>query len=227
MVKKFLWIFLCLVAGGSYFSFASAATLTCGSIGGVGGEVFAYNSSWYGHGCKITPSGNIDLTAVGAEISRIATTQNFSIGIYTDSSNKPGTLLASTTISSSVANCNVYSGSIATTTLTSGTSYWLAAVANTHAATAYICGVGTGSTVSDQDSSSAWSSGGSGGYYFTASYASSSSGGGGGGGSGTSTATSTTASSSIIIVNDYGNELGWGIFIFFFVLFGWLNYLKR
>lgn len=170
---------------------AFASTITCGSSpGGTGSEQFAFNSGWYGHGCKFTPSTNIDVSEISAEISRIGTTQTFNLSIETDASNKPsGTVLVSGSISSVTENCTVYTASVATTTLMSGTSYWIVAEPITHS-TAYICGAGS-ATVSDKDSSNVWSSGVAGAYYLAATYSTSSS-----GGDTVSTSTTTTATTT-------------------------------
>lgn len=197
-------------------------------MGGVGGEQFAFNTGYYGHACKIIPSGNIDVTGVSAEISRITTTQTFALSIYADSGGKPsGTALGTGNISSTVADCHVYTATFATTSLTSGVSYWLVAEPTTHS-TAYICGAGA-DTVSDKDSSNVWSASYGGAYYFTATF-STSTGGGGGGGSAVTPGLGigiTVASSTANVNYDPAQTIFYGIFLFLFTFFGMLTILSK
>lgn len=167
--KKFALSLIAILSFVFLPNITFASTITCGStVGGSGTELFSYNTSWYGHGCKFTTGSSIDVTAISAEISRIATTQTFALAIYANGSNKPtGSALATGNISSVTANCTVYTATVATTTLAAGT-YWITAIPTTHS-TAYICGAGS-ATVSDQDNTSAWATGYSGSYYLAATY---------------------------------------------------------
>jgi len=167
MIRKVFALLFLLLALPSV-SFAS--TISCGSsIGGYGTELFAFNSAWYGHSCIFEVSEPIEVSAISAEISRIATDQTFVLSILADVSDRPaGDPLVSGSIVSNIADCSLYTASVASTTLDIG-MYWVSAVPTTHS-TAYICGSGSGATVSDMNNMSVWGDAYAGGYYFEIEY---------------------------------------------------------
>jgi hypothetical protein len=88
-------------------------------------------------GLPFTPRADSHVTQLQAAIGYISGTSVVEIGLYSDASGTPGTLLASgrsTKIPDFGACCTVVTVTIASTAVTAGTQYWIVASSdNTHA----------------------------------------------------------------------------------------------
>jgi len=86
-------------------------------------------------GLPFTPKADAHVTQLQAAIGYISGTSAVDIGLYSDASGTPGTLLAaghSTTIPDFGACCTVVSVNIVSTAVTAGTQYWIVASSDTH-----------------------------------------------------------------------------------------------